>query len=172
MTAPDDTRTPLSEAGPTETGPAENVTPANVTPENVTPENVTPAPAENEGPERPVYTPENEPPATPAVSAPASPALHDRVVNALTTIYDPEIPVNIYEMGLVYDLNVTSDGDVKILMTLTSPTCPVAESLPPEVEAKVGAVEGVRDVKVELTWEPPWTMDRMSEAAKLELGYL
>ncbi|MGE5540168.1 MAG: SUF system Fe-S cluster assembly protein [Gemmatimonas sp.] len=157
---PDDTRTHLSV-------PAENATPENVTPDNVTPASVTPsvAPAVEPAaprPERPVYTPE----------AAAAPGVHDRVVEALTTIYDPEIPVNIYEMGLVYDVDVSADGDVKILMTLTSPTCPVAESLPPEVEAKVGAVEGVRDVKVELTWDPPWTPEKMSEAAKLELGYL
>jgi FeS assembly SUF system protein len=98
--------------------------------------------------------------------------VHDRVVQMLQTIFDPEIPINIYEMGLIYDLDVTTDGDVVIRMTLTSPTCPVAESLPPEVEAKVGSVEGVRTVKVDLTWEPPWTPERMSEAAKLELGYL
>jgi FeS assembly SUF system protein len=175
--APDDTRTPLStEASP---GPAENVTPANVTPENVTPENVTPAAGSSvpgqapERPERPVYVPEAETAAAPAsVPASATTPLHDRVVETLMTIYDPEIPVNIYEMGLVYGLDVSADGDVNIRMTLTSPTCPVAESLPPEVEAKVGAVEGVREVKVELTWEPPWTPDKMSEAAKLELGYL
>lgn len=109
----------------------------------------------------------------PVQAAPAgSDAVRERVVDALTGIYDPEIPVNIYELGLVYDLGVSADGDVTILMTLTSPSCPVAESLPPEVEAKVGAVEGVRAVKVDLTWDPPWTPERMSEAAKLELGYL
>ena len=99
-------------------------------------------------------------------------ALYEAVIEALKEIYDPEIPVNIYEMGLIYDLDVNADGDVAIKMTLTAPTCPVAESLPPEVEAKVGSVEGVRSVKVELTWEPPWTPEKMSEAAKLELGYL
>jgi len=112
---------------------------------------------------------------TPDATRPAPTAddgVRDRVVHALTGIYDPEIPVNIYEMGLVYDIDVNADGDVTILMTLTSPSCPVAESLPPEVEAKVGAVEGVRSVKVDLTWDPPWTPERMSEAAKLELGYL
>ena len=168
MTAPDDTHSPVSATGL----PAENATPANVTPENVTPANVTPVSAEPR-PERPVYAPEGETPAADP-NAPATPglSLQGRVVEALMTIYDPEIPVNIYEMGLVYGLDVTADGDVNIRMTLTSPTCPVAESLPPEVEAKVGAVEGVREVKVELTWEPPWTPERMSEAAKLELGYL
>lgn len=116
------------------------------------------------------------PAAAPETAAPSVPtgadAVRERVVDALTTIYDPEIPVNIYELGLVYDLDVNADGDVGILMTLTSPSCPVAESLPPEVEAKVGAVEGVRAVKVDLTWDPPWTPERMSEAAKLELGFL
>jgi FeS assembly SUF system protein len=105
-------------------------------------------------------------------ASPGADAVRERVVDTLTTIYDPEIPVNIYEMGLVYELDVSADGDVAILMTLTSPSCPVAESLPPEVEAKVGAVEGVRSVKVDLTWDPPWTPERMSEAAKLELGFL
>lgn len=122
------------------------------------------------------------PTADPPVAETASPApaaapssaedVRDRVVQMLTTIYDPEIPVNIYEMGLVYDLGIDADGDVTVLMTLTSPSCPVAESLPPEVEAKIGSVEGVRSVKVDLTWDPPWTPERMSEAAKLELGFL
>ena len=111
-------------------------------------------------------------PASAAAPAPAGETVHDRVVQMMQTIFDPEIPINIYEMGLIYDLDVNTDGDVVISMTLTSPTCPVAESLPPEVEAKVGSVEGVRTVKVDLTWEPPWTPERMSEAAKLELGYL
>ena len=115
--------------------------------------------------------PEASPEPTPA-PAPGGDSVHARVVHMLTTIFDPEIPINIYEMGLIYDLGVNADGDVAISMTLTSPTCPVAESLPPEVEAKVGSVEGVRSVKVDLTWEPPWTPERMSEAAKLELGYL
>lgn len=125
--------------------------------------------------QRPIAPDPNAPEASPESApspAPAGETVHDRVVRMLTTIFDPEIPVNIYEMGLVYGLDVNEDGDVVIQMTLTSPTCPVAESLPPEVEAKVGSVEGVRTVKVELTWEPPWTPERMSEAAKLELGYL
>lgn len=125
-------------------------------------------------PERPVYVPDA--PSSWAASTPAAPSasdgVRDRVVEMLTTIYDPEIPVNIYEMGLVYGLDINADGDVSVLMTLTSPSCPVAESLPPEVEAKVGSVEGVRSVTVNLTWDPPWTPERMSEAAKLELGFL
>lgn len=134
----------------------------------------------NHAAERPIAPDPSAPGATPeSASVPASSpdsrggeTVHDRVVQMLTTIFDPEIPINIYEMGLIYDLDITTDGDVVIRMTLTSPTCPVAESLPPEVESKVGSVEGVRTVKVDLTWEPPWTPERMSEAAKLELGYL
>lgn len=92
------------------------------------------------------------------------------VVRELSSIYDPEIPVNIYELGLIYDVQVSEDGDVKILMTLTSPNCPVAESLPEEVKQKVGTVDEVRDVEVEITFEPTWTKDMMSEEARLELG--
>jgi FeS assembly SUF system protein len=94
------------------------------------------------------------------------------VIDALCTVYDPEIPVNIYELGLIYDLDVSPDGTVKIDMTLTSPACPVAGSLPGEVEAKVREVSGVEDVSVELVWDPPWTPDRMTEAARLELGFM
>jgi FeS assembly SUF system protein len=96
--------------------------------------------------------------------------IKQRVVEALRTIYDPEIPVNIYEIGLVYEVAVDADGAAHIVMTLTSPTCPVAESLPPEVERTVAAVEGVSSAKVEITWDPPWDPEMMSEAAKLELG--
>jgi FeS assembly SUF system protein len=92
------------------------------------------------------------------------------VVDVLKTVYDPEIPVDIYELGLVYDVNVEESGAVAIRMTLTSPMCPVAESLPPEVEEKVRGVAGVTDVKLDLVWEPPWTPSLMSEAARLELG--
>jgi len=96
--------------------------------------------------------------------------LHDQVVEVLKTVYDPEIPVNIHEMGLVYEVKVDDDANVHILMTLTSPMCPVAESLPPEVEEKVSAVEGVAKATVEVTWDPPWDPEMMSEAARLELG--
>ena len=99
-----------------------------------------------------------------------SAALRDKVIEVLQGIYDPEIPVNIYEMGLVYEVSVDDDSTVHILMTLTSPMCPVAESLPPEVEEKVSAIEAVVKATVELTWDPPWDPDMMSEAAKLELG--
>jgi FeS assembly SUF system protein len=96
--------------------------------------------------------------------------IKDRVVETLRTIYDPEIPVNIYEIGLIYEVNVADDDSVHVLMTLTSPLCPVAESLPPEVEQKVAEIDGVTGAKVEVTWDPPWDPDMMSEAAKLELG--
>ncbi len=94
------------------------------------------------------------------------------VVDVLRTIYDPEIPVDIYELGLVYDVAVSDEGDVHVLMTLTSPNCPVAESLPVEVEEKVRTVKEVKEVEVEITFDPPWTKDMMSEEAKLELGML
>ncbi len=94
------------------------------------------------------------------------------VIGALRTCFDPEIPVNIYELGLVYDVKVDPAGHVDIRMTLTSPLCPVAGSLPPEVEDKVRALPGVSSAKVEITWEPPWDPSRMSEAARLQLGML
>lgn len=98
--------------------------------------------------------------------------LGEKIVNVLKTIYDPEIPVDIYELGLIYDVFVNQDSDVKILMTLTSPNCPVAETLPVEVEEKVKSLNAVKDAEVEITFDPPWTQDLMSEEAKLELGML
>lgn len=98
--------------------------------------------------------------------------LGENIVSVLKSIYDPEIPVDIYELGLIYDVFVNEDHDVKILMTLTSPNCPVAESLPMEVEEKVRSIDQVKEVEVELTFEPSWTKDLMSEEAKLELGML
>ncbi len=98
--------------------------------------------------------------------------LKQDVINTLKTIYDPEIPVNIYELGMIYELDVDDYGNVKIKMTLTSPACPVAESLPGEVRRKIEAVKGVRSVDLELVWDPPWSLDMMSEEAKLTLGYL
>ncbi len=96
----------------------------------------------------------------------------DKIVEKLKTIFDPEIPVDIYELGLIYDVMVSEDNDVKILMTLTSPNCPVAETLPVEVEEKVKTLEEVRDAEVEITFDPTWTQEMMSEEAKLELGFL
>lgn len=98
--------------------------------------------------------------------------LGEKIVNVLKTIYDPEIPVDIYELGLIYDVLVNEENDVKILMTLTSPNCPVAETLPVEVEEKVKSLNMVKDAEVEITFDPPWTQDLMSEEAKLELGLL
>lgn len=98
--------------------------------------------------------------------------LGEKIVKVLKTIYDPEIPVDIYELGLIYDVFVNEVNEVKILMTLTSPNCPVAETLPVEVEEKVKSLNAVADAVVEITFDPPWTQDLMSEEAKLELGLL
>lgn len=98
--------------------------------------------------------------------------LGEKIVTVLKTIYDPEIPVDIYELGLIYDVMVSTDHDVKILMTLTTPNCPVAETLPLEVEEKVKSLDMVKDCEVEITFDPPWSQDLMSEGAKLELGLL
>ena len=95
-----------------------------------------------------------------------------KVIDALKTVYDPEIPVNIFEMGLIYDVIIDADGQVGVKMTLTAPACPAAQSLPVEVRDKARSVEGVTDAKVEVVWDPPWTKDRMSDAAKLALGML
>lgn len=98
--------------------------------------------------------------------------LGDKIVRVLKTIYDPEIPVDIYELGLIYDVFVNEEDEVKILMTLTTPNCPVAETLPVEVEEKVKSLDEVKDAEVEITFDPPWSQDLMSEEAKLELGML
>lgn len=110
----------------------------------------------------------------PRGEAPGEPGgeLYEGVVAALKEIYDPEIPVNIYELGLIYGIDVTGDGGVAITMTLTTPHCPVAESMPGEVELRIGTVPGVCDVEVNLVWDPPWDMGKMSDEAKLELGML
>ena len=97
-------------------------------------------------------------------------ALENQIVEQLQTVFDPEIPVNIYELGLIYDVDIQPGGDVHIKMTLTSPACPVAGSLPGEVESKVRAVPGVTSAKVELVWDPAWNPSMMSEAARLQLG--
>ncbi|MEL6627970.1 MAG: SUF system Fe-S cluster assembly protein [Bacteroidota bacterium] len=98
--------------------------------------------------------------------------IKDKAVEQIRTVFDPEIPVNIFELGLIYEVNVKEDGHVHVLMTLTAPACPAAEILPSEVKEKVEAVEGVTEVNVELTFEPEWNMEMMSEEAKLELGML
>jgi len=98
--------------------------------------------------------------------------LEEKIIRALKEIYDPEIPVNIYEIGLIYEIKIDDDFLVHVVMTLTTPNCPVAESLPAEVREKVKGVEGVKDVDLELTFEPPWDMEMLSDEAKLELGIL
>jgi FeS assembly SUF system protein len=95
-----------------------------------------------------------------------------KVIEALQTCYDPEIPVNIYELGLVYGIEISDSGDVRIQMTLTAPSCPVAASLPLQIESKVSAIEGVKSAQVELVWDPPWNPGKMSESAKLQLGMI
>ena len=99
-------------------------------------------------------------------------ALHESVIEALKSIYDPEIPVDIYELGLIYDVAIGDDGDAVITMTLTTPHCPVAESMPGEVEMRILAVPGIRDAEVKLVWEPAWDPSKMSDEARLELGML
>jgi FeS assembly SUF system protein len=110
----------------------------------------------------------------PAGAAPGEPGgdLYEGVIAALRDIFDPEIPVNIYDLGLIYGVDVDSDGGVIVTMTLTTPHCPVAESMPAEVELRVGAVPGVRDAEVNLVWDPPWDPAKMSDEARLELGML
>ncbi len=98
--------------------------------------------------------------------------LGEKIVKELKSIFDPEIPVDIYELGLIYDVFVNEDNEVKILMTLTTPNCPVAETLPQEVEEKIKSLDDVKTAEVEITFDPPWTKDLMSEEAKLELGFL
>jgi FeS assembly SUF system protein len=110
-----------------------------------------------------------EPPAS-TESSPA--AIREQVIDQLKSVYDPEIPVNIYELGLIYDVDVAEDGATKVTMTLTTPMCPAAELLPPEVETKARGVAGVTSVQLDLVWEPPWSPDMMSEAAKLDLGMI
>lgn len=96
----------------------------------------------------------------------------DSIIRVLKTIFDPEIPVDIYELGLIYDVQISEDGNVKVIMTLTTPNCPVAESLPQEVKDKVALVKNVKEVDLELTFEPSWNKDMMSEEARFELGFL
>jgi FeS assembly SUF system protein len=116
----------------------------------------------------------SRPPRTAAEPAPVEPGgdLYEAVIDALKDIYDPEIPVNIYDLGLIYDVEITPDHHARIKMTLTTPHCPVAESMPGEVELRVGAVPGIGDAEVELVWHPPWDPQKMSDEAKLELGML
>ena len=139
-----------------------------------------PASASPPSPEPPRPILPSEPPAPPPAAAhdPIEPdplktlELKPKLIEALSTVYDPEIPVNIYELGLIYDVDVNADALVGIRMTLTSPACPAAQSLPGEVKAKAKAVPGVSDAWVDVVWEPQWDMNKMSDAAKLQLGLL
>ena len=110
----------------------------------------------------------------PAEPAPVEPGggLYENVIEALKEIYDPEIPVNIYDLGLIYDVEITPEHHARIKMTLTTPHCPVAESMPGEVELRVGSVPGIGHAEVELVWDPPWDPQKMSDEARLELGML
>src|SRR5262245_55412620 len=132
----------------------------------------TTAAASPPGPEAPPSEATPRPAGENQVPAPATETgdLQARVVEVLKTCFDPEIPVNIYELGLIYSIQVDPSGVVDVRMTLTSPMCPVAGSLPPEVEAKIRGLKGVTDAKVEVVWEPPWSPAMMSEAAKLQLN--
>lgn len=107
-----------------------------------------------------------------AAAAPTPEVLRDEVVEALKTVFDPEIPVNIYELGLIYNVEVNDERDVRIEMTLTSPNCPAAQSMPAEIEYKTRSLAGVGEVTVEVVWDPPWSPEHMSEAARLELGIM
>ncbi|CAN5462652.1 hypothetical protein BH09PLA1_BH09PLA1_36610 [soil metagenome] len=107
-----------------------------------------------------------------ATKSPRQKAVEEKVIEVLKTVFDPELPVNIYELGLIYEINVSEDNSVQVKMTLTAPACPVAGTLPPEVERKIETIPEVPRAKVEVVWDPPWTKERMSEAALLELGLL
>ena len=115
---------------------------------------------------------EQETPLDQKVSSTTLPDLREQVLAAIKTVYDPEIPVDIYELGLIYEISIYPINNVFVQMTLTSPSCASAEAIPSEVEQKLKAIEGINDVKVEVTFDPPYTQDMMSEAAKLELGFL
>ncbi|MBL7883472.1 MAG: DUF59 domain-containing protein [Bacteroidia bacterium] len=108
----------------------------------------------------------------PAIINTHSTELAQRVIDTIKTCYDPEIPVDIWELGLIYEINIDDESNLKVMMTLTSPSCPVAETLPPEVEQKLREIEGIKSAKIELTFEPPWEKEMMSEVAQLELGFM
>ncbi len=127
---------------------------------------------ENTDPNVATAPPSTEPATPPAAADAAADPVMECVIEALKGVFDPEIPVNIYELGLIYGLDKSPEGVVHVTMTLTTPNCPVAGSLPGEVEQVVRDVEGVHDCEVELVWDPPWTPEKLSEAAKLELGLI
>jgi len=108
----------------------------------------------------------------PAIINTENKELTQLVIDMIKTCYDPEIPVDIWELGLIYEINIDKENNLNVQMTLTSPSCPVAETLPPEIEEKLRGVEGVKSAKIELTFEPPWEKDMMSDVAQLELGFM
>ena len=108
----------------------------------------------------------------PAIINTTNPDLAQKVIDVIKTCYDPEIPVDIWELGLIYEINLDPENNLNIKMTLTSPSCPVAETLPPEVEQKLREIEGIKSAKIELTFYPPWIKDMMSEVAQVELGFM
>ena len=180
-TGPARTLTPPADAPPAAGGAPSPEPPRPVLPgEPPAPSSDAPAAAGSPHPEPPRPILPSEPPAPPPAVAhdPIEPdplktlELKPKLIEALSTVYDPEIPVNIYELGLIYDVDVNADGLVGIRMTLTSPACPAAQTLPGEVKAKAKAVPGVSDAWVDVVWDPQWDMNKMSDAAKLQLGLL
>ncbi|MFN4260383.1 MAG: DUF59 domain-containing protein [Gemmataceae bacterium] len=129
-----------------------------------------PKPGPAEQPDQAPTTQETPETSRPSAASVDAKQLEEQIIAALKTCHDPEIPVNIYELGLIYDIDISPEGNVGIRMTLTSPACPAAGAIPPEVQRKVAAVPGVQSVQVDVVWDPIWTMDMMSEAAKLQLG--
>jgi FeS assembly SUF system protein len=129
-----------------------------------------PLPMDAPSPAEPAAAPPPPAPLAEPLTRPQIEDLNQRIVQALCTCFDPEIPVNIYELGLIYEITIAPTGVVNVKMTLTSPACPAAGSLPGDVQRKVQALQNVTSVKVDVTFDPPWTTDRMSEAAKLQLG--
>ncbi len=123
--------------------------------------------ASNEVPNNPLQPPQEAKP-----QGEGGGSLRAEAIDVLQSVYDPEIPVNIWELGLIYKVEIENEKDLKVQMTLTTPACPVAGSLPGEVEMRLKTIEGIGDVQVELVWDPPWDKDMMSEAAKLQLGFL
>ena len=170
---------PASVAGPAQATPPAAAGPAPPAAAGPAPP-AAPATASAPGPEPPRPILPSEPPAPPPAVAhdPIEPdplktlELKPKLIEALSTVYDPEIPVNIYELGLIYDVDVNADGLVGVRMTLTSPACPAAQTLPGEVKAKAKAVPGVSDAWVDVVWDPQWDMNKMSDAARLQLGLL
>jgi len=128
--------------------------------------------AASDSDQTPAQAEEQAPQSSGSVAAAGEPALEEKIVATIRQIFDPEIPVNIYDLGLIYGIEVDDNNNVDVTMTLTTPHCPVAESLPMEVESKVRSVDGVDDVDLDVVWDPPWDMSKMSEEARLELGLL